>query len=134
MESCRFCGVEGRSRAAGAPATKPASALESPYRPTDKTIDDLCRRYIDNVRAYTRKEKVRDQEPDELLMRAVEGKIDIQDARRHEFRGVLMEFVEALAVQGKAFDHRSNERLDRALEQVLKDGQDARLDDGVPSP
>jgi len=125
VESCRFCGVEGHTRAAAAPDAKPASAREPPYRPTDKTIEELCRRYVDNVRAYTRKAKVGAMDPDERLMRAVEGKMDIQDARRDEFRGVLMDFVDALSVQGKPFDHRSNARVGVALEKLLKDRNDA---------
>jgi hypothetical protein len=125
VESCRFCGVEGRTRAPAAPDAKLAAAQEPPYHPTDKTIEQLCRRYVDNVRAYTHKAKVGDVDPDERLMRAVEDKMDIPDSRRAEFRGVLMEFVDALSVQGKPFDHQSNPRLGLALEKVLRDGNDA---------
>src|SRR5439155_12054843 len=45
----------------------------------------LCSNYIDNVRAYTQREKVRNkytgnyEEPDERLMRSVEEKIDIPE-------------------------------------------------------
>jgi serine protein kinase len=48
----------------------------------------LCANYIDNVKAYTQKEKVKnkytgqDEEPDERLMRSIEEKIDIPRAAR----------------------------------------------------
>ncbi|HND84806.1 MAG TPA: serine protein kinase, partial [Pseudobdellovibrionaceae bacterium] len=48
----------------------------------------LCANYIDNVKAYTQKEKVRnpftgnDEEPDERLMRNIEEKIEIPESRK----------------------------------------------------
>ena len=48
----------------------------------------LCANYIDNVKACTQREKVRNrytgifEEPDERLMRSVEEKIDIPEAAR----------------------------------------------------
>ena len=52
----------------------------------------LCGNYIDNVKAYTQREKVRNrytgnyEEPDERLMRSVEEKIDIPEGRKDDFR------------------------------------------------
>jgi len=121
VESCGFCGVEGRARGA-TQDDKPATVGDAPYRPADRTLDDLCRRYLESVRAYTKKVGVRDGVPDERLLRAVEDKIDIPDARRDDFRGVVLEFADALAADGKPFGPRSHARLNVALEKVLKDG------------
>jgi serine protein kinase len=52
----------------------------------EDAITRLCANYIENVRAYTQHEKVRnkytgkDEEPDERLMRSIEEKIDIPDS------------------------------------------------------
>ena len=49
-------------------------------------IARLCANYIDNVKAFTQKEKVKNtftgayEDPDERLMRAIEEKIEIQEA------------------------------------------------------
>jgi serine protein kinase len=54
----------------------------------EDAISRLCANYIDNVRAYTQKEKVQKrytgqyEEPDERLMRSIEEKIDIPESAR----------------------------------------------------
>ena len=54
----------------------------------ETAIDKLCGNYIDNVKAFTQKEKVKNpftgeaQEPDERLMRSIEEKIDISESRK----------------------------------------------------
>jgi hypothetical protein len=89
----------------------------------------LCANYIDNVKAYTQKEKVKnrytgqDEEPDERLMRSIEEKIDIPESRKDDFRREIMNYIGALAVEGKKFDYSTNERLHRALEQKLFEDQ-----------
>ncbi|MFQ5414820.1 MAG: PrkA family serine protein kinase, partial [Phycisphaerae bacterium] len=58
----------------------------------EEAVARLCSNYIDNVRAYTQHEKVRnkytgrDEEPDERLMRSIEEKIDIPESRKDDFR------------------------------------------------
>ena len=92
-------------------------------------IANLCSNYIDNVKAYTQKEKLRNpytgqiEEPDERLMRSVEEKIDITEARKDDFRREIMNYIGALAVEGKQFDYRTNERLQKALELKLFEDQ-----------
>lgn len=92
-------------------------------------ISKLCSNYVDNVKAYTQKERVRnkytgqDEEPDERLMRSVEDKIDIPDSRKEDFRREIMNYIGALAVDGKKFDYRTNERLQKALELKLFEDQ-----------
>ncbi len=91
----------------------------------EEAIAKLCANYIDNVKAYTQKEKVRNkytgqyEEADERLMRSIEEKIDIPESRKDDFRTELMNYIGALAVEGKSFDYRTNERLKKALERKL---------------
>jgi len=92
-------------------------------------VQKLCANYIDNVKAYTQKEKVRnkytgqDEDPDERLMRAIEEKIDIPDSRKDDFRREIMNYIGALSLEGKQFDYRTNERLHKALELKLFEDQ-----------
>jgi serine protein kinase len=95
----------------------------------EEALARLCSNYIDNVKAYTQREKVRNkftgnyEEPDERLMRSVEEKIDIPEGRKDDFRREIMNYIGALAVDGKKFDYRTNERLQKALELKLFEDQ-----------
>jgi len=81
------------------------------------------------VKAYTQKEKIRNkytglyEEPDERLMRSIEEKIDIPDSRKDDFRREIMNYIGALAIEGKTFNYRTNERLQKALELKLFEDQ-----------
>lgn len=92
-------------------------------------LQRLCGNYIDNVKAYTQKEKVRNQytghddEPDERLMRAIEEKIEIPESRKDDFRREIMNYIGALALDGKKFNYKMNERLHKALELKLFEDQ-----------
>ncbi len=89
----------------------------------------LCGNYIDNVKAYTQHEKVKnkftgeDEEPDERLMRSIEEKIDIPESRKDDFRREIMNYIGALAIDGKQFNYKTNERLQKALEMKLFEDQ-----------
>ncbi|MFW5925004.1 MAG: PrkA family serine protein kinase, partial [Myxococcota bacterium] len=67
----------------------------------EEAIARLSANYIDNVRAYTLKEKVknrytgRDDEPDERLMRSIEEKIDVPESRKDDFRREIMNYIGA---------------------------------------
>ncbi len=95
----------------------------------EEAINKLAANYIDNIKAYTLKEKVKnkytgqDEEPDERLMRSIEEKIEIPENRKDDFRREIMNFIGAKAVEGKKFDWQSNDRLRRALEQKLFEDQ-----------
>lgn len=95
----------------------------------EEAIAKLCANYIDNIKAYTQKERVKnkytgqDEEPDERLMRSIEEKIDIPESRKDEFRREIMNYIGALAIEGKHFDFRTNERLQKALELKLFEDQ-----------
>ena len=95
----------------------------------EEAISRLCANYIDNIKAYTQKERVRnkytgqDEEPDERLMRSIEEKIDIPENRKDDFRREIMNYIGALAVERKTFNYRTNERLHKALELKLFEDQ-----------
>src|SRR5437899_1973456 len=95
----------------------------------EDALTRLCSNYIDNVKAYTQREKVRNrytgnfEEPDERLMRSVEEKIDIPEGRKDDFRREIMNYIGALAIAGKKFDYKTNERLQKALELKLFEDQ-----------
>ncbi len=95
----------------------------------EDAIKRLSANYIDNVKAYTQKQKVRneytgqDEAPDERLMRSIEEKIEIPDSRKDDFRREIMNYIGALAIDGKQFSWDSNERLRRALELKLFEDQ-----------
>jgi serine protein kinase len=95
----------------------------------EEAIARLCGNYVDNIKAYTFREKVRNKftghedDPDERLMRSIEEKIDISDSRKDDFRREVMNYIAALALEGKQFDYRTNERLQKALELKLFEDQ-----------
>jgi serine protein kinase len=95
----------------------------------EEAIKRLCANYIDNIKAYTQHEKVvnkftgQAEEPDERLMRSIEKKIDIPESRKEDFRREIMNYIGALAIEGKIFDYRTNERLHKALELKLFEDQ-----------
>jgi len=95
----------------------------------EDALKRLCGNYIDNVKAYTQREKVKNkftgqyEEPDERLMRSIEEKIDIPDSRKDDFRREIMNYIGALSIDGKTFDYKTNERLNKALELKLFEDQ-----------
>ncbi|AZZ35558.1 serine protein kinase [Bdellovibrio sp. qaytius] len=95
----------------------------------DSALQRLCANYIDSVKAYTQKEKVRNQftgqddDPDERLMRAIEEKIEIPESRKDDFRREIMNYIGALSLDGKKFNYKMNERLHKALELKLFEDQ-----------
>ncbi len=98
----------------------------------ESALARLCSNYIDNVKAYTQKERVRnqfsgnDEEPDERLMRSIEEKIEIPESRKDDFRREIMNYIGALAVEGKKFNYKMNERLHKAIElKIFEDQKDS---------
>ena len=95
----------------------------------EEAIKKVCANYVDNIKAYTQKEKVKnkytgeDEEPDERMMRSIEEKIGIPENRKDDFRREIMNYIGALAVEGKTFDYRTNSRLQKALELKLFEDQ-----------
>jgi len=95
----------------------------------EDAITRLCSNYIENVRAYTQHEKVRnrytgrDEAPDERLMRSIEEKIDIPESRKDDFRQEIMNYIGALSLDGKKFEYHTSARLHKALELKLFEDQ-----------
>ncbi len=95
----------------------------------EDAIRRLAANYIESVRAYTQKERVRnkytgrDEEPDERLMRSIEDKIEIPESRKDDFRQEIMNYIGALSLDGKKFEYNTNARLYRALELKLFEDQ-----------
>jgi serine protein kinase len=95
----------------------------------EDALKRLCANYIDNVKAYTQREKVKNkftgqyEEPDERLMRSIEEKIDIPESRKDDFRREIMNYIGALSIDGKKFDYMTNERLHKALQLKLFEDQ-----------
>jgi serine protein kinase len=95
----------------------------------EDALTRLCANYIDNVKAYTQHEKVKNkftgenEEPDGRLMRSIEERIDIPETRKDDFRREIMNYIGALSLDGKKFDFRTNERLQKALEMKLFEDQ-----------
>ena len=71
----------------------------------EDALTRLCGNYIDNVKAYTQREKVKNkytgqtEEPDERLMRSIEEKIDIPESRKDDFRREIMNYIGALVAR-----------------------------------
>lgn len=98
----------------------------------DEALRRLCANYIDNIKAYTQNEKVKNTytdkyvDPDERLMRAIEEKIEIPESRKDDFRREIMNYIGALSLEDKKFDYKTNERLHKALERKLfEDSKDS---------
>ncbi|GAB4169416.1 MAG: serine protein kinase [Calditrichia bacterium] len=95
----------------------------------EDAIKRLFSNYIDNVKAYVQKERLKnkytgeDEEPNEKLMRSIEEKIDIPESRKDDFRREIMNYIGAMALENKKFDWNSNERLAKALELKLFEDQ-----------
>src|SRR6202140_523048 len=95
----------------------------------EDALKRLCSNYIDNVKAYTQREKVKNpftgqyQDPDERLMRSIEQKIDIPESRKDDFRREIMNYIGALSIDGRTFETKTNKRLYKALELKLFEDQ-----------
>ena len=93
------------------------------------SLSRLCANYIDNIKAYTQKEKVKnpvtgqEEGPDERLMRSIEEKIEIPESRKDDFRREIMHYIGAASLDGRKFDYKTNERLHTALELKLFEDQ-----------
>jgi serine protein kinase len=91
----------------------------------EKAIIRLCSNYIDNLMAYLKKSKVknqytqRDEPPNERLMRSIEEKIGIPNQGVDDFRRMVAAFIGDLAHEGKQFAWNSNADLKKALEDKL---------------
>ncbi len=90
----------------------------------EKGIVDLFNNYITNLRAYKRSgvnAKVKnaitgqDEPYNERLMREVEERAGVDERSKDQFRTTLYERIAELALEGKPFDYRSNEKFYKGL-------------------
>jgi len=98
----------------------------------DEELARLCGKYLDNIKAFITRGDVLDRqsgqpicEADERLMRDVEERIDIPEARKQDFRHEMMNYITEAEREGRTFDYTQDKRLRRALEQkMFTDRQD----------
>lgn len=97
-----------------------------------KALENLCANYIENVRAFCQKEKVKDdftgenEDPNEQLMTSIEERIDVNNATKDTFRHELMQYIGTLAVKKEEFTYATDDRLRRALElKLFEDSKDS---------
>lgn len=95
----------------------------------EEALNRLFHNYIDHVKAYVLGERVKNpytgapEPPNERLMRSVEERIEIPESRKDDFRREIMNYIGALALEGRQFTYKDNERLRRALELKLFEDQ-----------
>ncbi|MBI2608641.1 MAG: serine protein kinase [Deltaproteobacteria bacterium] len=95
----------------------------------EESLKQLFSNYVDNVRAYTQREKLPnkltgvEELPNERLMRSIEEKIDIPESRKEDFRREIVNYIGNLTKEGRKFDYKSNPRLQKALELKLFEDQ-----------
>ncbi|HEY7976319.1 MAG TPA: protein prkA, partial [Ktedonobacterales bacterium] len=91
----------------------------------EESAHTLLNNYLDNVEAYCNKTKVRDPiteediEPDEQLMRSIEGQIGIPENAKKTFREEILIRISSLARRGQQFSYTSHDRLKEAIEKKL---------------
>ncbi len=92
----------------------------------EKEVENLFNNYIMHVKAYVKREKVKDPlqanklvEPNRSLMKSIEDKMDISDGRRDDFRRGLIEQIGALSIEGRKYTVNTDERLKYAIEEAL---------------
>jgi serine protein kinase len=79
-----------------------------------EAVQGLCGNYVDAVTAA-----VDGGAGDERLMRSIEEKIGVTEARKGDFRREIVNYIDALAGRGESFTYLSNPRLRSALELKL---------------
>lgn len=91
-----------------------------------KEVQNLFDNYIMNIKAYVKREKVRDPlqagklvPPNEKLMRSIEEKRGINDTRRDDFRSGLIQAIGMMSIEGRIFKYDTDEQLKQACEEAL---------------
>jgi serine protein kinase len=80
-----------------------------------EAVQRLCCNYVDAVTESVSGDGV----GDERLMRSIEEKIGVTEARKGDFRREIVNYIDALASRGESFTYLSNPRLRSALELKL---------------
>lgn len=91
----------------------------------EEEAQSLIENYIDNVQAFLDGTDLEDPltheeiEPDEKLMRSIEGKIGIHEEAKESFRNEIMRKVAAAARRGEKFRYENHTRLREAIEKQM---------------
>lgn len=91
----------------------------------EESAGNLFRNYLDNIRAFCSKRKIKDPiteeeiAPDEKLMRSIETQIGIDESAKKSFRDEVLISAGDLAAEGKGFNYKSHSRLRDAVEKQL---------------
>ncbi len=83
-----------------------------------EAVQRLCCNYVDSVSLSVDG----GASADERLMRSVEEKIGVTEARKGDFRREIVNYIDALSARGESFTYLSNPRLRHALELKLFEG------------
>ena len=89
-------------------------------------VQNLFDHYINNVKAYVKREKVKDVlqggklvPPNEQLMKSIEEKRGITEARRDDFRKGLIQTIGMMSIEQRVFKYDTDEQLKQACEEAL---------------
>jgi len=91
----------------------------------ESEAQSLLNNYIDNVEAYLNETKLKDPltdqdiEPDEKLMRSIEGKIGVSDESKSSFRNEVIRKVGSALRRNQKFRYEDHARLREAIEKQL---------------
>src|SRR5499426_444230 len=91
----------------------------------EEMAKNMLNAYLDSVKAYCNKEKIKDPiteeelEPDEKLMRSIEEQIGVSENGKNTFRQEILIRISTYARKGKPFEYKSHERLKEAIEKKI---------------
>jgi len=91
----------------------------------EESARTLFNNYLDNIEAWSRRQKLRDPltgeelDPDEKLMRSIEEQIGISESAKKAFREEILIRLSTYARKGKVFEYHHHEPLREAIERKL---------------
>lgn len=91
----------------------------------EESARTLFNNYLDNIEAWSRRQKLRDPltgealDPDEKLMRSIEEQIGISESAKKAFREEILIRLSTYARKGKVFEYYHHEPLREAIERKL---------------
>lgn len=101
------------------------SEVQKAITADEAAIENLFNNYVDNVKAFTQHEKMKDKftgeerKPDENLMKSIEDKMGVDKSRAPDHRREFMNYIGAKAIDGEKVTYKDKADLQKALEQKL---------------